>query len=283
MNKKTQHSVSAGISYILLVLLALVMIYPLLWMAGGAFKSNNEIFGSMNLLPKKPVFNAFREGWSGSGQVSFGKFILNTFALVVPTVLFTVVSSVLVGYGFARFNFPFKRIIFTIMLSTMMLPATVVIIPRYIFFSKLGWLDTYLPFIVPAALGCYPFFTYLMVQFFRGLPMELDESAEMDGCNSFVILVRILLPLCKSAIFSVVIFQFVWTWNDFFNVLIYISSVIKYPVALGLRLSIDIVASNVHWNSLLALSLVSIIPPVVLFFCAQKYFIEGIATTGMKD
>ncbi|HPZ15972.1 MAG TPA: carbohydrate ABC transporter permease [Sphaerochaeta sp.] len=269
------------LAYVLLIALAYVMIYPLLWMVGAAFKTNDEIFGTISLLPKNPVFGAFKAGWVGTGQYGFSDYLKNTFYMVVPTVFFTVLSSVLVGYGFARFDFPLKRALFAIMLSTMMLPATVIIIPRYIFFKNLGWLDTYLPFIVPAALGCFPFFNFMMVQFFRGLPLEIDESGKLDGCNSFVILKDLLLPLCTSAIFSVIVFQFVWTWNDFMNVLIYISSVAKYPIALGLRMTMDI-STEFDWNQIMAMSLIAILPPVIVFFAAQKYFVEGIATTGMK-
>lgn len=270
------------VSYIVLILLAYLMVYPLLWMFGAAFKTNAEIFGTISIIPKHPVFNAWADGWRGSGQYTFGRFVWNSFKMVVPTVFFTVVSSVLVGYGFARFRFPFKKVLFMLMLSTMMLPGTVVIIPRYIFFRKLGWLDTYLPFIVPAAVATYTFFNYMTVQFFRGLPIELDESAKLDGCNSFVILTRILLPLCTSMIFSIIVFQFVWRWNDFMNVLIYISSVAKFPVALGLRMTMDI-STDFDWNRIMAMSIVSILPPVVVFFSAQQYFVQGIATTGMKD
>jgi oligogalacturonide transport system permease protein len=269
-------------SYFFLLLLGFVMIYPLLWMFGGAFKSNQEIFGSISFLPKEPVFDAYRSGWQGSGQYTFGTFLINTFLLVIPTVFFTVVSGILVGYGFARFNFPLKKILFRIMLSTLMLPGTVIIIPRYIFFKNLGWLDSYLPFIVPAVLGAFPFFNFMMVQFFRGLPMELDESARMDGCGSFRTLTRILMPLCKPAVFSVVVFQFVWTWSDFFGSLIYINSVRKFPVALGLRMGIDI-SANINWNQILAMSTVSILPPILLFFMAQNYFVEGISTSGIKE
>lgn len=270
------------VSYLILILLAYIMVYPLLWMVGAAFKTNAEIFGTISLLPKEPVYNAWADGWRGSGQYTFGRFLTNSFLMVVPTVLFTVASSVLVGYGFARFRFPFKKLLFMLMLSTMMLPSTVVIIPRYIFFRKLGWLDSYLPFIVPAALATYTFFNYMTVQFFRGLPLELDESAKLDGCGSFLILTRILLPLCTSMIFSVIVFQFVWRWNDFLDVLIYISSVAKYPVALGLRMTMDI-STDFDWNRIMAMSIVSILPPVVVFFSAQQYFVQGIATTGMKD
>lgn len=251
-------------------------------MVGASFKSNDEIFTTVGILPKEPVFGAFSAGWNGVGNVGFSTFLLNTFMMVIPTVFFTVVSSVLVGYGFARFNFPFKRLLFALMLSTMMLPATVIIIPRYITFRDLGWLNSYKPFWVPALLGCFPFFNYMMVQFLRGLPLELDESAKMDGCGYVRILFQILLPLCKSAIISVVVFQFVWIWNDFMNTLIYISSVAKYPVSLGLRMTMDI-SAEFNWNQIMAMSLVSILPPMILFFCAQKYFVEGIATTGMKN
>jgi oligogalacturonide transport system permease protein len=270
------------IGYALLLLLGYIMIYPLFWMFGASFKTNAEIFGSINILPKEPVFDAFANGWKGSGQYSFGTFLLNTFYLVVPVVFFTVVSSLLVGYGFARFRFPLKDLLFKLMLSTLMLPATVIVIPRYILFKNIGALDSYWPFIIPAILGSVPFFNFMMVQFFRGIPMELDESAKMDGCSSFTTLTRILAPLCKPAIFSVVVFQFVWTWNDFFNALIYINSVSKYPVALGLRMGIDI-SANIGWNQILAMSTLSILPPVLLFFLAQNYFVEGISTTGIKD
>ena len=273
---------SLSVSYILLILLAIVMIYPLIWMVGAAFKSNEEIFGTLGILPKNPVYGAFKAGWKGTGQYGFSTFLINSFKLVIPTVIFTVISSVLVAYGFSRFNFPLKKFLFMLMLSTLMLPSIVLIIPRYIFFKNFGWLDSYLPFTIPALLACNSFFTYMMCQFFRGLPLELDESAKIDGCNSFIILVRILLPLCQAAILSVMVFQFVWTWNNFLEVLIYVNSISKYPVALGLRLTMDI-GSEFDWNQIMAMSIVAIAPPVLLFIVAQKYFVEGIATTGMKN
>ena len=278
---KKKHS-SLIISYVILIVLAYVMIYPLLWMVGASFKSNAEIFSTVGLLPKEPVFGAFKAGWEGTGRYGFSTYLINSFELVLPTVLFTVISGVLIGYGFARFDFPLKKFWFAIMLSTLMLPSTVIIIPRYIYFKQLGWPDSYMPFWIPALLGCTTFFNYMFIQFFRGLPLELDESAKLDGCNSFRILIQILLPLCKSAIFSAIVFQFVWIWNDFLNTLIYVSSVVKYPVSLGLRMSMDI-ATEFDWNQIMAMSLISILPPVIIFFAAQKYFVEGIATTGMKN
>lgn len=267
--------------YAFLTIFSIIMIYPLIWLFFACFKTNAEIFGNINLFPSKYSFEAFVKGWNGTGQYSFATYFINTIILVVPNVLFTIVSSSVVAYGFARFNFPFKKILFTLMISTLMLPNAVLIIPRYMIFRNFGWLDSYLPFLVPSALACNAFFIFMMVQFFRGLPKELDESAYIDGCNSFTILIKILLPLCKPALFSVGIFQFIWTWNDFFNQLIYINSVQKYTISLGLRMSLDTL-SVVNWNQIMALSLIAILPCVLVFFLAQKYFVEGIATTGIK-
>jgi len=280
MTKSGSH-VRSLLHYAFLTLFALVMVYPLIWLFFASFKENGEIFGSLRLLPKQVVWDAYAKGWEGSGQFSFGVFLLNTFKLVIPTVAFTVLSSTVVAYGFARFRFALRGLLFAVMISTMMLPNAVIIIPRYILFNELGWLNSYLPFTVPALFACAPFFIFLLIQFFRGLPRELDESATIDGCNSFTILTRILMPLSKPALFSAAIFQFIWTWNDFFNALIYINSVKKFTVALGLRMSLDI-SSAAQWNQVMAMSMVAIIPCVIIFFAAQKYFVEGIATTGLK-
>lgn len=267
--------------YFFLTGLGLVMVYPLIWLLFASFKSNSEIFGSIHLLPKEYVWDSFRKGWEGSGQYTFGTFFLNTFILVIPTVVFTVASSLLVAYGFARFTFPLKKLFFALMISTLFLPAVVTMIPRFMLFGQLGWLNSYYPFIVPALCGGGPFFIFLLIQFLRGLPKELDESAKMDGGHSFTILIRILLPLSKAALFSAGIFQFIWTWNDFFGQLIYINSVKKFTISLALRMSLD-VAASVEWNRILAMSLAAMIPSVLLYFFAQKYFVEGIATTGLK-
>lgn len=167
------------------------------------------------------------------------------------------------------------------MISTLMLPNSVIIIPRYLIFNKLGLLNTYWPFYLPAAFACFPFFIFMIIQFLRGVPRELDEAAYIDGCSSMRLYFKILLPLIKPALFSAGLFQFMWTWNDFFNTLIYISSVKKFPVSLGLRASLD-TASQVQWDKVMSMSLISILPLIVLFFFAQKYFVEGISTTGLK-
>jgi oligogalacturonide transport system permease protein len=268
-------------SYVLLSVFGFIMVYPLLWLVAATFRTNAEIFSSIGLIPHHFNWDSYINGWKGTGQYTFGTFYANSFLLVVPVVAGTVVSSVLVAYGFVRFEFPLKKILFSLMISTLMLPGAVVIIPRYLLFKQFGWLDSYLPFLVPAFLGTYPFFNFMMVQFFRGLPKELDESAKIDGCGSFAILVRILLPLCKPALFSVSIIQFIWVWNDFFNVLIYVNSVSKFTLPLALRMSLDVVA-NVNWSEIMAMSLLTMLPCILIFFLAQKHFVEGISTTGLK-
>jgi oligogalacturonide transport system permease protein len=167
------------------------------------------------------------------------------------------------------------------MLSTLMLPHTVTIIPKFILFNRLKWLNTYNTFIIPALFAGNPFFIFMMVQFFRGIPIELDNVAKIDGCNSFRILYNIHIPLMKPVVFSVFVFQFMWTWNNFFDALVYISDVRRYPLSLALRMSIDS-TTGIMWNEVLAMSFLSILPSIVVFFLAQKYFVEGIATTGMK-
>ena len=263
-----------------LILFGLVMVYPLVWLLASAFKDTQEILTSSGLFPKVFRLEGFRDGWKGEGRPAFGVFIINSILMTLPTVLLTLLSGVLVAYGFARFNFKFRKPLFALMIGSILLPGTVLIVPRYLIFRNLGMLDSYLPFWLTAAAGV-PFFIFMFVQFFHGIPRSLDESAFIDGCGSFRILRSILLPLLKPAIFSAAIFQFMWTWDDFFQSLIYISSVDKYPVPLGLRLSIDSMGMP-PWNQIAAMSLVALLPSILLFFVAQKYFVEGIATTGLK-
>ncbi|WP_270169156.1 carbohydrate ABC transporter permease [Paenibacillus sp. SYP-B4298] len=266
---------------VFLTIFGAILIYPILWMVSASFKPMHEIFSTVSLLPSQFQINSYINGWKGTGQFGFSTFFFNSFLMVVPTVIATVISSLLVAYGFARFRFPGKNVLFSLMIATLMLPNAVIIIPSYLLFRNFGWLDTYWTFIIPAAFATYPFFIFMMVQFLRGLPRDLDESAVMDGCNSFKILTHILLPLSKPAVVSAAVFQFIWTWNDFFNSLIFINSVKKYPVSLGLRMSLD-TSSISNWDQVMAMSVVSIIPCLAVFFMAQRYFVEGIATTGIK-
>lgn len=279
MNKKARRNTM--ICYLVLNIVALIMLYPLFWLFFATFKENNEIFNTVSLVPEKWSLQGYINGWKGTGQYTFGTYFSNTFKLVLPSVIFTVLSCAIVGFGFARFKFVGKKVFFALMIATMMLPNSVMLIPRYLMFRDLKWLDTYLPFIVPSMFAGSAFFIFMFIQFFRGIPKELDESAYVDGCSSVMLLWKIILPLSKPAIFSAMIFQFMWSWNDFFGPLIYINSVKKFTLAQGLRMSMDVNAS-IAWNNILAMALVSVLPLILLFFFAQKYFVEGIATTGIK-
>lgn len=282
MNRKTtKKTVKTILSYLVIAVIGLVLLYPILWMFFAAFKTNDEIFGSTKLLATHYSFQNFIDGWRGSGTMTYTVYFWNTFRLVIPVTLLTLVSSTLVAYGFARFNFPFKKALFSLLIATLMLPNAVIIIPRYTLFAKFGWIDTYIPFYALAALACYPFFIFMLVQFLRGIPRDLDESAYIDGCGTFRTLMQIILPLMKPSLFSAALFQFMWTYNDYFNSLIFINSGKKYTVSLALRLSLDS-ESVINWGKIMATSFVVVLPLILLFFMAQKYFVEGIATSGLK-
>lgn len=278
MKRKT---ISRLITYGIIALLGVGLLFPIVYMVLASFKTNAEIFGTTKLLPESFNFRYYVSGWKGNGQYDYGQFFYNTFLLVIPTVLLTVISCTVVAYGFARFRFKSKKALFSVLLATLMLPNTVIIIPRYILFNQFGWIDSYLPFYIPALFGCYPFFIYQMVQFMRGIPKDLDEAAYMDGCGTMRTLICILMPLLKPAMFSAGLLQFTWTYNDYFNTLIYINSTSKYPVSLALRMTLD-AESVVEWGKVMAMACVVVLPLVLLFFSAQKYFVEGITAGGVK-
>ena len=277
---RKRNSVSVGL-YIAVLVVGLVMLLPIVWMFFATFKSNEEIFGSLKLLPTNWSLQPYIDGWNVNGRITYATFYINTFVLTLVTTLITVFIAALVAYGFARFKFPMKKLLFTILISTLMLPNAVLMIPRYSIFNSLGMLDSYMPFYMQALLGCYPFFIFMLIQFLRGIPRDLDESAYIDGCSEIGVLTRILLPLLKPALFSAALFQFMWTYNDYTNVLIYINSVKKYTLSLALRLSLDS-ESVVQWNKVMAMSFLSMVPLGILFFAAQKYFVEGMMTGAIK-
>lgn len=283
MMKKTFkfHKSSQWVRFLVLCAMTVVMLYPLAWIVSASFKENTEIFNSMSLIPDNFSLDAFVEGWKGSGQYTFTTFYKNTFIIVVPSVIFTLISSTLAAYGFARFNFVFKKILFAIMIATLMLPETTLMIPRYMLFNEMGWLNSYFPFWIPALFATKSFFIYMMIQFMRGIPRDLDEAAYIDGCNVWQTLTKIIAPLCAPALFSAGIFQFMWLWNDFLNQLLYINSVKLYPISLALKMSLD-AQSAVNWNQIMAMSVVSMIPPIIVYFVGQKYLVEGTTTAGLK-
>lgn len=272
---------NASLRYGVLLLVGLIMLYPLLWMVAASFKPNHEIFGSIGLWPQEPTLDGVISGWRTGTEYSFATYLFNTFAFIIPKVVLTVVSSVLVAYGFARFNMPGKRIWFAAMIGTILLPKSVLLIPQYLMFRELGWLDTYLPLYVPCAFATEGFFVFMIVQFLRGFPPDMEEAAVIDGCNSLQVLWHVVVPVIMPAIISVALFQFMWSMNDFLYPLIYLSSVEKYPVALALKMAIDVTEATA-WNQVLAMSTIALVPSLVVFFLAQRYFVDGITSGSVK-
>lgn len=259
----------------------LIMVYPLLWMFSSSFKFNTEIFTNTSLWINEFTISNYIEGWKGVAGITFGTFFLNTFFIVGMSIIGTLISCSMAAYAFARLNFTMKKAFFAIMLITLMLPFHVTVIPQYIIFNKLGWIDTTLPLILPKFFAVEGFFIFLIVQFIRSLPRELDQSAEIDGCGPIRKYIYLIMPLATPALVTSMIFTFIWTWNDFFSQLLYLSSLKKFTVALGLRMFTDSTGQN-SWGSMFAMSLLSLVPLFAVFIFFQRYLIEGIAAGGLK-
>ena len=273
--------ISATIRYALLFAVGFLMLYPLIWLVGASFKTNSEIFSGAGFLPESATLDGSVKGWQTSTPYTFGRFFWNSFLIILHKVIGTAISCTMAAYAFARFDFPFKKVLFGSVIAVLLLPNVVTRIPQYILFRDLGWLDTFLPLWVPSALAGDAFFVFMLVQFLRSLPRDMEEAARVDGANSLQTLVFIVVPMLAPALISVCLFQFMWTMNDFLGPLIYISSVDKYPVSLALKLSID-TTEAFEWNRILAMSVLTITPALVVFFAAQRYFIEGISAGGRK-
>ena len=274
--------ISNVLNYTLLIALGVVIIYPFLWLIGSSFKTSTEIFSDPSFIPKNPSFDGYINGWKGAGLTSFGVFFKNTYIYVVLKVLFTVVSATLTAYGFSRFQFRGRAILQSILIATLLFPATVVLVPTYVIFSKLGWVDSYLPMMVPSLFAADTYFVFLLMSFFRSLPRDMDEAAIIDGCGPLRRLVQILVPMIKPAIVTALLFQFIWTGNDFLNPMIYISTEAKFPVSVALKMSMDTSGGMISYNNVFAMSVLAILPPLIVFIFAQRNFVEGISTQGLK-
>lgn len=259
---------------------SVLMLYPLLWMLAASFRPENEIFTSTSIIPSAWSIDAYIRGWNGL-RTSFGVFFTNSFIISILSVIGNVMACSMAAYAFARLNFRFKNFWFALMLLTLMLPYQVTLIPQYVLFRQLGWVNTFLPLVVPKFLAADGFFIFLMVQFFRGLPRELDEAAQMDGCSPWRIYWKIILPLSTPVLATAAIFTFIWTWDDFFGPLIYLSEMRQYTVMLGLRTFTDSTGMS-DYGGLFAMSVLSLVPIFLFFLFFQRLLIEGIATTGMK-
>jgi multiple sugar transport system permease protein len=269
------------IVHVFVTLFAFIMVYPLLWMLSSSLKDTTDIFvNAHQLIPSKWNFDNYVTGFKGFAGISFAVFFKNSFIITILSVIGTVISSVMVAYGFARIRFKWASFWFSCMMLTMMLPGEVLMIPQYIFFHKIGWINTFLPLIVPSFFGG-AFFIFLIVQFMRGIPTELDESAHIDGCGKYRIFILIMLPLLVPPVITVSIFKFYWTWDDFFSPLLYLNSPKLATVSLAIKNFSD-PTMKTDWGAMFAMSILSLVPIFVVFFVFQKYIVEGISTTGLK-
>ena len=263
-----------------LILGALVMIYPLLWLASSSLKPSNLIFSDLSLWPTRIRLQNYVDGWRGAA-LPFSTFFMNSFIIAGLAVIGNVFACSLVAYAFARLNFSFKRTLFAMMMMTIMLPLHATLIPQYVLFYNLGWVNTFLPLVVPKFLAVDAFFIFLMIQFIRGIPREFDEAATIDGAGPFRIYWSVILPLLTPALVTTAVFSFIWTYEDFLSPLVYLTSMEHYTVPQGLSLLMSSKGAS-SWGPLLAMSLLSLVPLFIVFFVFQRRLIEGIASTGLK-
>ena len=264
--------------YALLILTTLSFLLPFLFMILTSFKYPSDVFSlPLRLLPKRVTLDNFIKGWN---TVDFTTFTKNTVFVASLATLGATLSSILVAYGFARFQARSSALLFGVLMATMMIPTQITLIPTYLIYTKLKWIDTYLPLILPSWLGGGAFNIFLLRQFILTLPREMDQAATIDGANSFQILARIIVPALKPAITTVVLMTVTLHWNDFFAPLIYLNSNEKFTIAVGLRFFQSSYSTEIQL--MLAVSTITMIPILILFFCAQKYFVQGIVMSGLK-
>jgi multiple sugar transport system permease protein len=267
---------------ILIVILAVVL-YPLLWMVGTSFKSPQEIASNIGLIPLDFTPGNFTAGWQ-KFDVGFGRFFMNSAMVSALTVVGNTASCLLAAYAFGRLKFRGRKFWFAIMIATLLLPGHVLIIPQYILFRTLGWVGgdwPYLPLLVPQFLATEAFFVFLIVQFMRGIPRELDEAAKIDGASPYAVFKHVILPLSRPALVTTAIFSFIWTWNDFFRQLVYLSELQDYTAPVALTLFIDSTSES-SVGPMFAMSLLSLVPVFMFFVAFQRMLVEGINTSGLK-
>ncbi|MCL2400550.1 MAG: carbohydrate ABC transporter permease [Defluviitaleaceae bacterium] len=267
--------------HFLVIFFGFVMVYPVLWMVSGALKTNVEIAaGSLTLIPRYWMWENFVNGWRGFAGITFSTFFINSLYLSIFSTIGIVLSCALVAYSLSRIRFRGRKVIFTLMMSTMMIPAQVILIPQFIIFHRLRLVGTFVPLILPAFFGS-AFFIFLMMQFMASIPKELDEAAIVDGCNKYTVFTRIVFPLLKPALVTTAIIQFYWAWDNFLGPLIYLNNPQQFTVSLALRMFAD-TASVTDFGAMFAMSTLSLVPVFVMFLIFNKQLVEGISTIGLK-
>ncbi len=276
---KAQMVILRILLYVIVITGALVFLSPFFWMVSTSLKVSEQVFDyPPKWIPNPIVWENYVEGWTE--YYNFNLFFWNTVKMTGGAVLGVIVSAPLVAFSFARLRWPGRDVFFMMLLGTMMLPYQVTMIPQFILFKYFGWINTYLPFIIPAFFGGGAFFVFLLRQLIMTVPIELDDAARIDGCSNFMIYLRVILPLIKPGVAAVAIFSFLWNWNNFIGPLIYLNRSAKFTLSLGLMIFRS--QGGVYWNMLMAVSLVVMMPCLIVFFFAQRYFIQGIVITGLK-
>jgi multiple sugar transport system permease protein len=268
------------ITYLLLVLLSVIFVFPLVWLVSTSLKPDHELLAwPPRIIPETIMWSNYPTAWT---MHPFTTYLRNTIVITVLAGFGQVFSASVVAYGFARLRFPGRDFLFGVVIATLMLPYLVTLVPLYVLFRKLGWVDTFLPLIVPSYFGGSAFYVFLMRQFFMSIPAELSDAAKIDGCSDLGIYLRVIMPLAKPGIAAAAVFTFMANWNDFMGPLIYLNTESKRTLTLGLRDFISASTQETHFQYLMAVSAITILPVVIVFFFAQKYFIQGVVLSGIK-
>lgn len=283
IRSKQAHSkrVRGWIRHILLLVTVSITLYPLLWLVSSSFKPESEVFTNLGLIPSRVTIDNYQRGWSAL-EVSFGQFLLNSAIVATLTVVGTVLSASLAAYAFAILKPRGARVLFAVVLGSMMLPLHVIIVPQYIIFQELGWVGSYLPLVVPRFLATDALYIFIIVQFMRGIPPSIIDAAKIDSAGSWQIYRSIVMPLAAPALITSGLLSFLYAWNDFFSQLIYLSDIRTYTVPVGLRLYLDSLG-NSDFGSVFAMSTISILPVLVVFILFQRHIVEGVSTTGIRE
>lgn len=266
---------------IVILIVAVIMLYPIFWLIFSSLKPNSDIFQTATeLFPRNWTLDNFTKGFEGIAGVPFITYIFNSLRIAIIATIGAVCSSAVISYGFARIPFKGKKFWFACVLVTMMMPQEIIMVPQYLWFGKLNWINTILPVTVPSFFG-QAFFIFMMNQFIQGIPVELDEAAKMDGCGRIGIFFKVILPLLKSSLATSAIFSFYWKWEELIGPMLYLTKPESYTVSIALKQFLDSSSSS-NWGAMFAMSVVSLVPVLIIFFMFQKYIVQGISTTGLK-
>ncbi len=276
-SKKRMELISTSLATLILILGAIVILIPLVWMLSTALKSDAELFTNTSFIPRDWAWGNFSKAWNSA---PFNVYLRNTVFITVSCVIGALISNSLVAYGFAKINFRGKKVLFAVLLGTMMIPGSVTMIPTYLLFAKLKWIGTFLPLIVPSFFAG-AFNVFLLRQFILRIPNDYSEAARIDGANEIMIFWRIIIPLMKPALTAIAIFEFNGKWNDFMGPLLYLRKEAMYTLQIGLRTFQS--SNGMEWQSFMAASLIVLAPVMIIFFTLQKYFIEGVSMSGVKN